>query len=366
MSLGLTQVYQQNLTGGLSTHRRAGRYSGRYDLEVDADLEALFGWSGGRVYGLARGGWSDGIDEPSIGSLFGVNSLAVGDRPIDLWQLCYEHSVLDNKAFLRVGQIDLTGGFECRDYPGSFDGSSFANDEATQFLNGSLVNNPTVPFPDPGLGFIAHVEPVEWWYISVAVADADADVRETGFNTTFHGPSNFFSIFETGVLPRLPSSRGPLQGAYRVGMWYDPQPKDRFDGSGSKRDDLGFYLSFDQMVLKENDNGEDSQGLGLFARCGFTDSDVNEIRCFWSAGAQYQGLIPSRDDDVVGFGVAQGRLSPNAGFTASHETAMELYYNAQISRWLSLSPSVQYILNPGGDSAVGDSVVVGVRLGIAF
>jgi porin len=129
---------------------------------------------------------------------------------------------------------------------------------------------------------------------------------------------------------------------------------------------MGFYLSFDQMVVKENDNEEDSQGLGLFGRYGFADSDVNEIRCFWSAGAQYQGPIPSRDDDVVGIGVAQGRLSPAAGFSASHETAMELYYNAQVTPWLSLTPSVQYVFNPGGDHNVDDAVVVGFRLQMAF
>ncbi|MCK4276265.1 MAG: carbohydrate porin [Phycisphaerae bacterium] len=89
---------------------------------------------------------------------------------------------------------------------------------------------------------------------------------------------------------------------------------------------------------------------GLFARYGWADSDVSEIKCFWSAGAQYQGLIPTRDDDMLGFGVAQGRLVEDAGFTKGHETAMELYYNAAITPWLSISPSVQYIFNPGGNT----------------
>ncbi len=317
VNLGLTQVYQQNARGGQSTRRRAGRYSGRYDLEVEADLEKLIHLPGGRVYALARGGWSDGIDEPSVGSLFGVNSVPVGDRPIDLWQLYYEQSFLNDKAFLRVGKIDLTGCFECRGCPGSFDGSSFANDETSQFLNGSLVNNPTIPFPDPGLGVVAHVEPVEWWYVSAAVADADADVRETGFNTTFHGKANTFSIYETGFLPRLPSSKGDLQGAYRFGMWYDPQAKDRLDGSGVKRDGVGFYTSCDQMLWKENGQEDDAQGLGAFGRYGIADADVSEIKSFWSTGLQYRGLIPSRDKDVTSFGVGQGRLSRQAEFTTS-------------------------------------------------
>ena len=366
VSLGVTQVYQHNLQGGLSTHRRAGRYSGRYDLEVDANLATLVGWTGARVFALGRGGWSDGLDESSVGSLFGVNAVAVGDRPIDVWQLYFEQVMLNNQFFVRAGKIDLTGGFECRACPGSFDGNSFANDEAGQFLNGALVNNPTIPFPDPGLGLVVHAEPVEWWYVSAAVGDAEADFREAGFNTTFHGPSDFFGIIETGFFPLVDMPTGEMQGAYRIGLWYDPQPKDRFNGSNAKRDDVGFYVSMDQMLLRESDDAEDSQGLGLFGRYGYADSDVNEIRCFWSVGAQYQGLIPGRDDDVIGFGVAQGQLSPAAGFTTSQETAMELYYNAMITPWLSVAPSAQVIFSPGGDKDVDDAVVVGCRVQISL
>ena len=367
VNVGLTQVYQANLRGGMSTHRRSGRYGGSYDLELELDTEKLFRLPGGKVFAHAEGSWSEGIDASSVGSLFGVNDDAGGDRSIDVTELWYEQSLLGDKLRFRLGKLDLTGGFECRGCPVAFDGSAYANDETAQFLNGALVNNPTIPFPENGLGIAAYLQPLKWWYVAAGVADAQADARETGFNTAFHGRSDFFSIFETGVVPHLPSRNGRLPGAYRIGLWYDPQPKDRFDGRGTKRDDAGFYLSFDQMVLKENAEETDSQGLGLFARYGVADSDVNEIKSFWSVGAQYQGLIPTRDDDVLGFGVAQGRLSRAAGFTASHETAMELYYNAKITPWLSLTPSAQYVFHPGGErNVMDDAVIVGVRLQIAF
>ncbi len=213
---------------------------------------------------------------------------------------------------------------------------------------------------------IVFVQPVRGWYLAASVADAQADVRETGLNTAFHGRDDFFSVAETGLVVALPSPNGPLPGAYRVGLWYDPQPKERLDGRGSERDDVGFYLSLDQLVLKETADPDDAQGLGLFARYGWADSDVNEIRCFWSVGLQYQGLMPGRDHDVLGFGVAQGRLSRQAGFSADHETALELYYNAWLTPWLSLSPSVQYIANPGGAVNVDDAVVVGLRAALVF
>ena len=368
VALSATQVYQQNLRGGLSTHNREGRYEGSYDLEFWFDLDKLFKVPNGLVYILTEGRWSNGLDESSIGSAVGnVNADAAGDLPIVIAEFYYQQIFFDEKLSIRLGKIDLTGGFECAGCPVSFDGNSFANDETSQFLNAALVNNPTIPFPQQGLGVIVHLVPVDGFYLSGGIADAQAHDRETGFNTTFHDEDYFFSVFEVGLTPQIPSSNGPLQGAYRVGLWYDPQSKDFVDGtSRTKHDDVGFYLSFDQVVCKENSNEDDSQGLGIFARYGLADEDVNEIKHFWSVGTQYQGLVPSRDEDVLGFGVAQGILDEKAGYSESQETVMELYYNASVTPWLGVSPSLQYVINPGASDSVKDALVIGLRLQMSF
>jgi len=363
VGLSLTQVYQLNLEGGLATHRHAGRYAGSYDLEGEFDLEKLLKIPGALLYALAEGSWSAGLNDSSIGSLLGVNDDAAGDEAIVLTELWYGQKFLDGKLRVRIGKIDLTGGFECRGCPVAFDGSSYANDETTQFLSSALVNNPTIPFPDNGLGAAVYLEPVAGFYVSAGAADAQADARETGFRTAFHGADRFFGIFETGFAVDV--AKG-LPGAYRLGLWYDPQPKDRFTG-GTKRDDVGLYLSCCQRLLKENADAEDTQGLGVFARFGCADSDVNEINAFWSVGGQYQGLLPGRDDDVLGLGVAQGLLSRDAeAGRASQETIIELYYSAAVTGWLSVSGHLQYVNNPGGTNEVDDAVVVGVRAQISF
>ncbi len=365
INLSLTQIFQTNVAKGRSTHRRAGRYAGSYDLEFELDTETLFQLAGGTIYAHVEGSWSDGIDDSSVGSLFGVNADAAGDEEIILSELWYEQALFEEKLRIRVGKLDLTGGFQRGGYPLAFDGSSYAGDETTQFLNGALVNNPTIPFPDRGLGLIVYYQALEWLYFGAGIADAQADASETGFNTAFHDEDYFFSIYEAGVTPQFDWGSGPMQGAYRIGFWYDPQDKEKFESHNTKRDDLGFYLSFDQKVL--NESAEDDQGLGVFARYGYAHKEVNEVRCFWSIGAQYLGLIPSRDADVLAFGVAQGRLSPDvAAFDAEHETAMELYYNMPVTGWLSITQSIQYIMNAGGTNRVDDSLVIGLRAQMSF
>jgi len=374
IDLSYTNVFQHNVHGGTDTHN-GFRSSGSYDLELTLDLEKLLGVTGGTILAVGEGSYGKGLSEGGkIGDMFGVNDDAGGDRSIDLTELWYEQSFFDGKLAVRVGKIDLTGGFECGGCPASFDGNSYANDETAQFLNAALVNNPTIPFPDNGLGVMIHYSPVDWFYCSIGAADAQGDARETGFRTAFHNEDYFFYAFEAGLTPRFAGPNGDLPGAYRFGLWYDPQPKERYinDLGGrlrprSQRDDIGFYLSFDQAVYRESPGSD--QGLGLFLRYGFANEHVNEIAHFWSLGGQYQGLIPDRDDDVLGLAVAQGMLTNKLRYydeSPGQETVFEAYYNIEVTDWLNVSPDVQYIINPGGTHSATDCFIMGLRLQMSF
>jgi porin len=361
LELGVTQVYQQNVRGGISKHRRAGRYSGSYDLELSADLQKMLGLESGTLFLHLEGGWPDteGIDGVSVGSAFGVNADAIGNRSIDVKQLFYEGPILGNNLTLMIGKIDLTG---------VFDSSAYADDECTQFLNAAFVDDPTIPFPQYSLGAVLTYDLTDSWYLMGGIADAQADSRETGFRTTFHKEDYFFYALETGVTYQLNSANGPMPGTYRIGLWYDPQPKTNSDGSKNYRDDVGFYVSCDQLLAKENADPQDAQGLGAFFRYGCADSKRNDIANFWSIGFQYQGLLEGRDDDVLGLGFAQGIFSNKASstYTDDYENAFELYYSAAVTPWLNISPSIQYIANPGGNKNVSDAVVLGARIQMRF
>jgi porin len=170
---------------------------------------------------------------------------------------------------------------------------------------------------------------------------------------------------------------GKLPGGYRFGLWYDPQPKPQFfNDLGDRRrtvpmksDDMGFYFNMDQMLFKEKPKDDaDTQGLGLFFRYGYAPQDVNEVEHFWSIGAQYQGLIPTRDDDVLGFGFAQGRISGTAEDLGGgdQESVYELYYNIKVFPWLHVSPDCQYIVNPGAVGGQQDAFIIGLRILATF
>lgn len=357
VGFGLTQVFQRNVSGGLAANRRQGEYTGSYDLEILADLEQLFGIPG-TLFLHGEGGWDNGIDEGSVGSYMGVNADAIGAWGMYIAELFYELSLTEQLS-LTVGKIDFAG---------FFDTSAYANDEVTQFLNGALVNNPTIPFPEYCMGLILSYEINDRWYVMGGIGDADAEGTKCGFNTTFNSPHHFYYTVESGYNTLLDSGNGNLEGTYRFGMWYDSRPK-AYTGAGQeKTDDMGFYASLDQMVTKENDNPEDTQGLGAFFRYGYAPDDKNDMEHFVSFGMQYQGLIDGRDDDILGVGYAHGVFSnhANAAYTANAESLIEVYYSTAITPWFTLSPSMQYISRPGGQDDIDDAVVWGVRAQITF
>ena len=118
---------------------------------------------------------------------------------------------------------------------------------------------------------------------------------------------------------------------------------------------------FEQLVFRESASfEEDTQGLGVFI--SYTrrfSSGGFPIGRIWEnlvGGMVYTGLIPSRNDDVLGAGVAWARL--NQGGT-NRETVVEWFYKARVTPWMSLQPDIQYIASPSG--VYHDAFAVGLR-----
>lgn len=357
---GLTQVYQHNAHGGLSTESRSGRYAGSYDVQASADLERILGWSNSTAYLLLEGGWPrDGcIDPTAVGSYFGVDGDAIHGEWIDVAELWFLRSFAGDRLFLQVGKADLSAGIEYRDVVSAFDLNAYANDEHGQFLNGAFVNNPTIPFPAYTLSLSAVARLSDQWQFAAAGAtqSGDADIDETA--SWASDDEGFFVIAQASFLPGSRVNSWLGTGEYHLGAWWTG------GGDLTSQDELGgVYLSVAREIFRESDDPDDEQGLGLFARWGWVDGDAAELDCFWSVGLQYRGLLELRDDDVLGIGFARGAFAGSdslAGFAGS-EQVVELYYSIAVVRWMTLSPDVQYIADPGGRSDSDDALIVGLR-----
>lgn len=358
--------YGVNVKGGRNANN-AQKHSGTSDIFLTLDFEKLQFIRGGMLLMHARQQFGLNVN-PFVGALSDPIDDADDDKSIYIDQLWYQHAFFGRKVQWRIGYLD---------FQTIVDRNAFANSEDIQFMNTMLDNNNVAAVPLPiGLGTAVFIDPTEWLGFVLGAADGAAQLYRDGFRTTFHDGMDFFGFFQTDLRLKFRSPRGDLPGTYRFGTVYDPRPKAVFEPRPAgvnlppdmERDDVGFYLSFDQLLYRESPR--DMQGLGVFFRYGFRHGEVNRIVHSWSAGFQYLGLIPTRNEDALGVGVYQ--LSSSDDFRRIRsplfwgETGGELYYRIQLTPWLAITPDIQYIADPGGLRSARDALVFALRARIAL
>lgn len=313
------------------SHPSAGR--NRTGYSYIASLKQNL-WRDAALIGYAEGGTSYTLDHVIHDSL-GTNNLV---QPADAYlsHLFVLQNLPAHDLQLVAGRVDLS------DF---FDTNGAANCEITQFLSKSLVNNPTISFPQAGMGAAGKWSPASWMYVQGAAADAFAVATESGFDTAFHSSGGPFSIFEIGVSPSLAGR----SGTYRFMFWRKPASGP--SQGGPSPENHGFALSFDQSLTKS---------LTLFSRYGTTDVPVGGIRNFWSVGAHLKGPLPGRRDDFLQCGLARGNAVPQ------DETLIEIGYNVHATDHLAITPIMQVFVDPAQDPRDETAVVAGLRAVYVF
>lgn len=321
----------------------------RYELELQYNIAPS-----DLLYLHLEGGNGDGPDS-RVSTLSSLNGDAVGDEDFlsvaEAWHL---HRFQHLGAVLEIGKIGLGGpGDYSPDDAILFDGNEYANNERSQFLSPGFVNNLALELPDNGFGAVARISPGDFFDVSAGVADADGE-----WNDVF---DDVFTILEVNFKPKIAKH----QGNYRIYGWFNGSDhEDLNDSTKTQEDNYGFGVSFDQEV---------TDVFGLFARYGWQRGSVSQIEHAWSAGFQCSGKFYGREDDI--FGLAYGMaiigddwkdVDRTNGINSADEHHVELYYNLKVNDHLNISPDIQWVKNPNGDSDNDDVWAFGLRAQLSF
>ena len=147
-----------------------------------------------------------------------------------------------------------------------------------------------------------------------------------------------------------------------MGGWHHTGDFTRFSDAGIEDGTTGFHAMFEQRLWSR---GEDAGGLTGFLQFGLADGDVTEFERHLAGGLALEGTFTGRESDAAGLYVSHAVLSKESG-AADDETAIEAFYKLQATGAISLKPSLQYVLSPGGDPTVDDALVGILRVEIAF
>ncbi len=361
-----------NARGGIST-KDATRYRGNLDTILTFDLDRIAGLQDGIFFLYGQEGHGRGITGEFVGDYQTLSNIDAPNftQVSEYWWL---QPVADGLVTFKIGKQDCNADFAALDAASSFIQSSF----------GFPPNIPLATFPNPGLGSAVYLTPNDEWWFGCGVFDGASDGRMWGFSDLGRGGA--LSLYEAIYRPAF--AEGRLPGGYHAGAWYHSAEVNGIATGAPHSGNHGFYLLAEQFVWNESTDPEDDQGLAIFGQASWAPEEWNEISEYYGGGLLYKGLLRGRDNDYVGLAVAHARFSPQllspnvlsvqsihrgqmhtlvplaAGDGAMVETAVELFYLAEVLPWVQVQPDIQYIATPSGTER--DALAVGVRFQMAL
>lgn len=353
----ITTDWSKNLRGGMNTE--GATFRNLFNGNLTLDLDRLMSWEGATVFLNFQNHNGPDATADDVGDAQAFSNID-SDGRAEIAELWFEQVLGDGQARIKVGKVDTN--------------SEFAYvDNGAEFINSSMGFSPAIfvlpTYPDPAMSVNVFVYPTDHFYAGAGLYDGSSNegvpTGSRGPKTFFESPADLFVIGEVGVT--WDGDGDNLPGRLAVGGWWHTGTFARFDGT-TDEETGGLYLVFDQTLWLENPEvPDDGQGLGLFLQYGYADADVSSIEHHAGGGLAWTGPIDGRDDDVLGIGVSTVWFSDEtgAGFTEDTETAIELFYKAQVLPWVSVKPDLQYISNPGG-GGLDDALVATIRVEANF
>lgn len=266
---------------------------------------------------------------------------ANGNGRLQVSELFYTLAAINGE--LNLGLLDATG---------IFDASDVANDEGSQFVGGSFVNNPTIGFPDYTLGVIYTTENEDkrtGYSIAVMSSHGIGDNEHASYSELFNIGDDHKGVFVAGEYNwQLTNSQ------WRAGVWANTADNEYVNGSNNTSNNYGLYLSTDI----------DLNGSSLNVRAGLADADVSEASNFIAVTYETELF-----GNTTGLGLARTGAS-NELADAKDTVHAEIYSRFDINQHLHITPSIQWIKKSGFDDSEtsfdNDITIIGLRAAISF
>jgi porin len=281
---------------------------------------------------------------------------------------------------VRAGAMFADEEFSTTTVGGNFINSAFG---WPAFLSANTVHTGPA-FYVPALGIRLKRTFGEETYAQFGIYDGDTfDQRTPDDEADRHGlqyklghSQGYFAIAELGF------ALNPIFTAAKVGVWgHSGDFEDNYADSAGRsfaltgdaprahRGNLGAYVSAETALVGESGK---PGAVAAHVRFGAAPSDRNLIHWAADAGLAWTGPVPSRPTDTLALGFA--RATHSSRFARSlrdaqpgepapcFEEIVEAAYSAPLNEHLTIRPSLQFVRQPGGSSALRNACVLLLRV----
>lgn len=382
------------ISGGVWGGERPGRgpfatYEGRFDLNLNVDLDKFMGWTGGKFHArgfqinnarnLNAADYVGSIADPS-----NIDAYAT-TRLFTLW---FEQN-FGSFASIRVGQLAADDEFLTSATAGGLINGTYG--WATIMSANLPSGGPAYPLATPGVRL--QINPTQNIALLGAVFSGDPAGKDcytnnpdanpqicNRYGTTFSFSGGAFWLGELQYNVHQEKDAKGLAASYKFGAWYHTgQFADQRFGVNAfgqvvplaldpaaplyHRGNWGIYGVIDQMLWR----GE-TASASVFVRAGLVPADRNLESVYIDGGIGLKGFVPGRADDTLTIGLAYSKVSPDAiaadrdqatynGLAwplRSGEPVLEISYIARVTPWWTVQPDFQVIWKPGGNVPLDD------------
>ncbi len=274
----------------------------------------------------------------------GTATNSAGHGRLQVSELYYEFE--GGPVTFNVGLLDTTA---------FLDTSAFAGDERIQFMNWSLVHNTTIEFPDYTLGAVMSTKgdgAVPGLIVVVGASNGLGDNPSHTYPELFDVRSTDQGLFVGAELGWAIAGLGD-EGAAHLGVWTNTADHSYLDARPGTSSNKGVYGVLEGTALN----------TGWTLRAGKADADVSDADWFLGASVQH----PLGEKVTLGLGVTQTGVSNDLGAGTADTTEAEVYVKYDVLPSVALTPSVQFVRNPGFDNTGTlideNNWIVGLRIG---
>jgi porin len=374
-----------NPVGG---REQAVSYDHSMGLDMNVDLEKAANIQGLQFHASCL--WRAGANlSKYIGNRFPPSSI-YGSEEFKWYALYLEQDLFNKRFNFRIGRFTPGDDFGCSPLYWVF---------VTNSIDGNPIslpiNMPFLTYPNATWGARARLFLTEEVYATTGIFDGDPQVgRDSmhGFDFGLKVNRGLIYLQEFAYAPNTGEGAQGMPGHYKVGAFYHSGKfnnlyQDRNGGSyvvtglpqKNRIGNYGCYIHGDQMIYREGGPGTD-QGLTVMAVCTLAPPELNTFPVFFDCGLIYKGLIPTRDKDIAGVGLAYGKWSGDIARSQrddidynrrdigiqTYELVLDFNYKVQITDWFFVQPDIQYIVNCNGTGKVPNAMVIGSRFGFTF
>ncbi len=251
------------------------------------------------------------------------------DRGFVVRDVFWAQRLYEGQLRFLVGRADSTDYF----------GSTWMQSANNSFVNRMFAANPTIVAPGhgPAAGLSYRPKDVDF-YASGGTANAYSTTTTTSLDSLFEE----WTLFSWGEVGWTPTFEKLGQGRYTVSGWNIGAREETGQAS-----DWGLSVVADQQL---------NETIQVFARWGYADGGVANIRNYVQGGAGFRGLMGDPGDMA---GVALSYAFPTSA-SDREEKVVEAFYRWTLTRFSQFSIGAQAIFDPGNGP---DHEVVGAFWG---